>query len=180
MMYKMIEINVFRNMDLFYQAMKRLWEKEWHQEDQEEPGEAWSMVTPVTDIMDKLTDPDITQSRQRWSRLLVTSTRWQVWGLVDAGQPRVRGDTRSQETASVCQDVFTADNNPAATMEVWGEFIMMILPGCQTSDSANRSKFHHLALLALHVVLVPSNSNCHHWPLLTLLVVLVSCSWFPF
>ena len=38
----------------------------------------------------------------------------------------------------------------------------MILPGCQTSDSASNSKFHHLAFVAL----VSNSSNFHHWPLL--------------
>ena len=31
----------------------------------------------------------------------------------------------------------------------------MILPGCQTSDSVNSSKFHNLSLLALLVTLAP-------------------------
>ena len=42
--------------------------------------------------------------------------------------------------------------------------------GCQNSDSASSSKFHHLALL---VVLVSHSSNFHHWHLLALLVALV-------
>ena len=46
----------------------------------------------------------------------------------------------------------------------------MILPGCQTSDSASGSKFHHWPLL---VALVLHSSNFYHWPLLVLLVVLV-------
>ena len=42
--------------------------------------------------------------------------------------------------------------------------------GCQNSDSASSSNFHHLALL---VALVSHSSNFHHWPLLALLVALV-------
>ena len=49
----------------------------------------------------------------------------------------------------------------------------MILPGCQTSNSASSTNFHHLALLALLVALVSHILNFHHWPLLALLVVLV-------
>ena len=45
--------------------------------------------------------------------------------------------------------------------------------GCQNSDLAIGSKFHHLALLALLVVLVSHCSNFHHWPLLAFNVVLV-------
>ena len=45
--------------------------------------------------------------------------------------------------------------------------------GCQNSDSVSSSKFHHLALLALLVVLVSHILNFHHWPLLALRVVLV-------
>ena len=48
----------------------------------------------------------------------------------------------------------------------------MILPGYQTSDSVSSSKFHHLALPALLVVLVLRSSNLHHWTLLVLLVAL--------
>ena len=40
--------------------------------------------------------------------------------------------------------------------------------GCQTSDSASSSKFHHFALL---VALVSHNSNVHHWPLLDVALV---------
>ena len=46
----------------------------------------------------------------------------------------------------------------------------MILPGCQTINSASSSKFYHLALL---VVLVSCSSNFQHWPLLALFVALV-------
>ena len=42
--------------------------------------------------------------------------------------------------------------------------------GCQTSDSASSSKFHHFALL---VAPVSHSSNFHHWPLLALLVALL-------
>ena len=52
----------------------------------------------------------------------------------------------------------------------WSLLCNDLLPGCQTSDSASSSKFHHLALL---VVLVSHSSNFHHWPLLALLVALV-------
>ena len=45
----------------------------------------------------------------------------------------------------------------------------MILPGCQTSNSARCSKSHHLALL----VALSHSSIFHHWPLLALLVALV-------
>ena len=41
--------------------------------------------------------------------------------------------------------------------------------GCQTSDSASSSKFHHLALL---VALVSRSPNFHHWPLLALLMAM--------
>ena len=45
--------------------------------------------------------------------------------------------------------------------------------GCQTSNSASSSIFHHMALLAFLVVLVLHSSNFQHWPLIALLVVLV-------
>ena len=54
--------------------------------------------------------------------------------------------------------------------------LCQMMPGCQTSNSASSSKFHHLALLALLVALVSQSSNFHHWPLLALLVALVSQS----
>ena len=43
----------------------------------------------------------------------------------------------------------------------------------QTIDSTSSLKFHHLALLALLVVLVSCSSNFHHWSLLALFVALV-------
>ena len=48
------------------------------------------------------------------------------------------------------------------------QFQAMILPGCQTSNSASSSKFHFLVLL---VALVSHSSNFHHWPLLVALVL---------
>jgi len=49
--------------------------------------------------------------------------------------------------------------------------------GCQTSNSASSSKFHHLALLALFVVLVSCSSNFHNWPLLALCGTIVALGW---
>ena len=43
-----------------------------------------------------------------------------------------------------------------------GEVHSMILPGYQNSDSASSSKFHHLALLALLMVLVSHSISFHH------------------
>ena len=43
--------------------------------------------------------------------------------------------------------------------------------GCQNTDSASSSKFHHLAFLALLVALVSHSSNFHHLALLVALVL---------
>ena len=93
-----------------------------------------------------------------------------VWSISDHIQPQYSIFPRFQYPllnagiTNTIQHQVSVSYEHSTTVRQWSYL------GCQTSDSASSSKFHHLVML---VELVSHSSNLHHWPLLALLVALV-------